>query len=758
MKDTKMKTATHFNARRLVLTLLAIFTTMPIWAQLNGNGTETEPYLINNASDWNTFTSLINDKGEGLTAFYRLTDDITLGTSDEPLTTVVGTKDRRFSGTLDGDSHTIHIYMVRTDNYAALFGVTDGATIQNLNVDGTIITDHKFAAGFVAWADNTKKSTNIINCISSVNIHCDDIVQIVVAGKPFDCTHGGLVGQNEHGTTNFVHCMFNGSIVDSKPNKTANKCTGFIGWVNNRVTYTDCIMAGVIDVKANTSTFKNSMATFHRLDSKASCSFDDNTYYINDYSFDESCEQGKAAYKEAPENTISKVYYDVNDNPRYVPGAEIKDDVVTYDGQTLTEGTDYVIEIVNTTEDNKKIYKGINNYGGEYSMDIDPTYTLNVTIWNAEKKSGWYAIASPVEGQTFATTNHLTSKAKHNIYRYNEEDRMWEEYRNEANLFNSFENGRGYIFRTEDVNESLGFNGTVNTGDIKCKLSYNEKTDKLSGFNLIGNPYIHDIYKSVAIPNDMLISGYCYLTVDGAWVYKTDSEAIPAGTAIMVQTVADNKGDMVITMIDTDVPPTAKRSNDEIWFTVKNNDYSDVAHVEFTEGTGFNKLAHQNENVPMLYIKHNGENFASANLDDDIEAINLSFEAKTMGRYTLSLNANGNFSYLHLIDRMTGEDVDMLLEDEYSFIASGNDNADRFIVRLSYNNDNQTFENEKFAWQNGSDIIVKGEGNLQVFDMAGRMVINTMVSGEQAINDLNNGVYVFRMVNDGVKTQKIVVR
>ena len=52
-------------------------------------------------------------------------------------------------------------------------------------------------------------------------------------------------------------------------------------------------------------------------------------------------------------------------------------------------------------------------------MDIDPTYTLNVTIWNAEKKSGWYAIASPVEGQTFATTNHLTSKAKHNIYRYN---------------------------------------------------------------------------------------------------------------------------------------------------------------------------------------------------------------------------------------------------------------------------------------------------------------------------------------------------
>jgi len=87
--------------------------------------------------------------------------------------------------------------MNRKANYAAPFGVTCGATIKNLHVDGTIVTDHKFAAGIVAYSNNIgNQTTRIINCISSVYINCDNIVT-VNASKPNDCTHGGLVGQNE---------------------------------------------------------------------------------------------------------------------------------------------------------------------------------------------------------------------------------------------------------------------------------------------------------------------------------------------------------------------------------------------------------------------------------------------------------------------------------------------------------------------------------------------------------------------------------
>ena len=756
MKAQKMKTATHIFAGRLAMTLLAIFATMPLWAQLSGKGTADSPYLINNAGDWKTFTDNVNN-GIGTSAYYKLTSDIALGTKDEPLDTVVGTDNKFFRGNFDGDYHTINIIMDRKEKYAAPFGVTDGATISNLKVTGTITTTNKFAGGIIAYANNKSgKSTNLINCRSSIHIICDGI-ETVITHKPYDCTHGGLVGQNETGTLNFENCIFDGWIKDFSDEKRANKCTGFVAWVNNTVNYTNCVMAGTLDVKPNDDDLKNSMANYHRLANNAKAYFHGNCYYLIDYTYPGLAEQGVQAYTEAPENTISGVY-NAENKTYYVPGAVIDDDVVTFYGWTLTKGTDYVVGKVSTSADNKMVYKGINNYGGAYAKDVPPTYQINVTTWDASTKTGWYAISSPVDGQTFATTNHLTLAAKHNIYRYDEEQRMWQEYRNEANLFDSFENGRGYIYRTEENGGTIGFNGETNSGDVKCALSYNEKTDHMSGLNLIGNPYTHDIYKSVAIPNDMLSNGYCYLTVNGTWVYKADTESIPAGTAVMVQATAESKGDRTIILKDTDKAPTSKRGGDEIWFTVNNQEYSDVAHVEFGEGLGFNKINHQNDEAPMLYVKHNGEKFASANLNEETQVFDLSFEAKTMGKYTLSFNADGSFDYLHLIDRMTGEDVDMLIEDEYSFISSDNDNADRFIVKMSNNATSNYSVTDVFAWQSGNEIVVKGEGELQVFDMAGRLTTSTTIRGEETINGLSNGVYVFRMIGNEVKTQKVVVR
>lgn len=755
MIDNIMKTTTHFSARRLVMTLLALLcTTVTSWAQLNGEGTKASPYLINNEDDWTTFTSNINS-GVDATAYYKLTRDITLGNDINPITTVVGdVKNKPFSGTFDGDYHTIHINMYRETAYAALFGVTVGATIKNLKVDGTINTSNKFAGAFLAY--NNGSTTKITNCISSVHIICDNIVT-VDPNKPYDCTHGGFAGQNESGSLRFENCIFDGSITDSKKVKTANKCTGFVGWVNNQVYYTNCTMAGVIDVKPNDESLNNSIATFHRLAKTAKANFEGDSYYVIDYTYSGLPVQGVPALTEAPKNTISRVYIEDRCN-YYVPGAEISNDKVTYYGWTLTQGTDYLINIVSTSADNKMVYKGINEYGGSFSKDVDPTYQLNVTTWDASAKTGWHAISSPVDHQTFATTNHLTLAEKHNIYRYDESKRQWQEYRNEANIFNEFENSRGYIYRTEENGGNIGFNGTVNTGNVDCELSYTEKSDNLAGFNLIGNPYMHDIYKSVAIPNEKLSDGYCILTVEGTWEYKTDDIAIPAGTAIMVQANEQTKGDYIITLTDTDMAPASKDSNNEIWFTVKNNEYSDVAHVEFKKGNGFNKMPHYNDVAPMLYINKEGKGFASANMNDDVKLINLSLEVKQMSRYTLSFKANGNFNYLHLIDRMTGNDIDMLIEDEYSFVSSSSDNADRFIVKLSNDVTSTGSMSDSFAWQNGSEIIIDGQGQLQIFDITGRMLSTMTINGQQSIDALSTGIYVFRMIGETIKTQKIIVK
>ena len=63
---------------------------------------------------------------------------------------------------------------------------------------------------------------------------------------------------------------------------------------------------------------------------------------------------------------------------------------------------------------------------------------------------------------------------------------------------------------------------------------------------------------------------------------------------------------------------------------------------------------------------------------------------------------------------------------------------------------------EIFAYQTGNDIVVSGEGELQVFDVMGRMVMNQRINGVEAVEKPEQtGVYIFRL-ND--KVQKIVVR
>ena len=374
---------------------------------------------------------------------------------------------------------------------------------------------------------------------------------------------------------------------------------------------------------------------------------------------------------------------------------------------------------------------------------------------STETENKWYAIASPVNNQLFEDVEHLVNASndpKHNIYRYDEENIEWEEYRDDANIFNSFANGRGYLFRTMDGSPMIEFNGNINVAEVAYTLSYACDNDNFKGFNLIGNPFTHNIYKGTgaAIINEYLEDGFYSLSTDGAWVPATDNDTpIAPAQGILVQATASEE----ITIANTTADGSSKAGDDQIMFKVENSDYSDVAYVLFKEGHGLNKVEHRNAEIQMLYIINDDENFAIADMSGNTEAINLGFEAKTMGKYTLSLNARGNFAYMHLIDKLTGEDVDMLVENEYSFIGSPSDNANRFIVRLEYAENTEV--SETFAYQSGNDIIVIGEGELQVFDVMGRMVATQYVSDVETINVNAQGVYIMKL---NEKIQKIVVR
>lgn len=371
----------------------------------------------------------------------------------------------------------------------------------------------------------------------------------------------------------------------------------------------------------------------------------------------------------------------------------------------------------------------------------------------------WYAISSSVNNPEITTrTNLITgteSPNRYDLYRYDEENSTWENYKADHEDFTTLENGRGYLYRNES-DMAITYTGNVNTS-AKYTVTA-ENGGRYNGFNLIGNPYTHVIYKGGAFANSVangytLANGYYRLKTDGEWEAGADNvDAINPNEGFLVEAI--NGGE--ITIYNTTA--TTRYNNDYLRFTVANGDYEDVAYAMFDKGVGLSKINHRNANIPMLYINQNGTDYAIATMDDDIKSFNLNFKAMTMGKYTLSYKANGEYNYLHVINRITGEDVDMLLEGEYTFVATPNDNDSRFIVRLSYLPDYSEGADDVFAYQNGNDILVSGEGELQIFDVTGRNVMTTTINGAETINVSAKGVYIFRLVGTEIKTQKIVIR
>ena len=362
----------------LFLFALTTATTHAKVRTLEGEGTATNPFKIENATDWETFTQAINLVGGNyLTAYYELTDDITLGSAQNPVTTVIGTDANRFQGHLDGRNHTITVTMSRTEEHAALFGVVDGATFMNLTVDGTITSTKKYIAAFAAYANNTTNVTSFVNCTSNVTIDCQ------VAG---DGSIGGFLGQNEKGTTNFENCIFTGSITGVAKTEKAG---GFINWSgdgNCKVNYINCVMAGTIGVSKNVATFNRGNAKVTHTNS---------IYCIN---YGGIPKQGARQAVTTLNNEIGRVYH-VGGTPYYIYIATITgvesttvsysgnvfelNPVVTAGGTTLTEGSDYTFTLQKKSGDSyvdaseikavgeyRVTLEGINDYAGTYVATI----------------------------------------------------------------------------------------------------------------------------------------------------------------------------------------------------------------------------------------------------------------------------------------------------------------------------------------------------------------------------------------------------
>ncbi len=381
---------------------------------------------------------------------------------------------------------------------------------------------------------------------------------------------------------------------------------------------------------------------------------------------------------------------------------------------------------------------------------------------------GWYTISSPLvkDVELSDVKDLIPTTNDYDLYRYDEPTSYWENIKDATNNFTTFESGRGYLYANKhDV--TISFVGEIN-GESK---SYNlSKTDgiNLSGFHLIGNPFTHNIYKGAdaAIDDENLVEGYYTLSNSGAWeVNVSNDRPIAPCQSILVKTIKPCE----IVVNKTDHLPLQRIKDEEMLMVkVSNKDYEDKAYISFGNGYGLEKINHQNKDIPMVYSPIDNVNYALAILDSDVQEIPLSFVAKTMGEYTISINSdNKMFESVYLIDNMTGHKTNMLIGD-YTFVATVNDTPNRFVIKLSESVtlSEHYCNSDRFAYVNNGRLIlndVYDDAMLDVYDIMGRKVACDFVKGTDEsysveFDDVKTALYIIKISDKkGVRIQKIIL-
>lgn len=403
-------------------------------------------------------------------------------------------------------------------------------------------------------------------------------------------------------------------------------------------------------------------------------------------------------------------------------------------------------------------------YVDDITVEIPTSnFTKDITAYTQGSKDHYYLVASPIGTVSpEEVTNMLANNYDLYYFDQSAEDGLeWINYRSEANDGGGFnlQPGKGYLYANNE-NVTLSFTGVPYNGNGQFDLTYDENAS-LKGWNLIGNPY-----PTIALLDNM---SYYRLNPNGnALNATTENTPVAAMEGVFVQvTEANQKANFVVVTNNGEPSKVAKLNiNVTQGRATSSATTLDNAIVRFDNGSTLGKFQ-LNPNHTKVYIPQGGKDYAIVRSATQGE-MPVNFKAEKNGSYTLNVSAeNMGMHYLHLIDNMTGADVDLLSDPNYSFEAKTTDYASRFRLVFEANENGTSTSSATFAFYNGNNWVISnpstGSGSdatLQVIDVMGRILKSETLNGNAEIN-LNQpaGIYMLRLIDgENVKTQKIVVR
>lgn len=398
------------------------------------------------------------------------------------------------------------------------------------------------------------------------------------------------------------------------------------------------------------------------------------------------------------------------------------------------------------------------------------TFTKNITAYTPDSKDHYYLIASPIGTVSPENVTNMLSN-NYDLYRFNQSATAndqgitleWENYKQEGDNYHfNLELGKGYLYSNSgngsEVPVTLTFTGTPIESTTHNITLVKDNNAEFSGWNLIGNPFAeHAAY--IGRP-------FYVMNENGTEILAQPvSRGIDPMEGVFVIATGNNEP---LTFSTTEPTKTSKalilnlsgpsvlRQNQDLWTAI-----IDRAILSFDEGQQLPKFQ-LNANSTKVYISKDSQDYAVV-CCDNMGEMPVNFKAAQNGSYSINVNTEGTkMAYLHLIDNMTGADVDMLQSTSYSFEARTTDYTSRFKLVFVSNEDDASTSSATFAFNSNGSWVIANDGiaTLQVIDLNGRILSSQQIEGctETHINAAA-GIYMIRLVSgNDIKVQKIAIK
>jgi hypothetical protein len=303
-----------------------------------------------------------------------------------------------------------------------------------------------------------------------------------------------------------------------------------------------------------------------------------------------------------------------------------------------------------------------------------------------EGNGGWVFIASPVAGSIapsevhnlFPSADETTDD--YDLYHFNQAAELeWENWKATATEndpdFTTLANGQGYLYATKNT-KTLVFTGPFITDaeSVAVGLEY-DATDDHKCWNLVGNPFADTAY----VDHDFYV-----MNALGSEIIAAERDYVNPMEGIFVKAEGEYDDTMIFSLQAPCKGQSSKPKHEQMVINLSRDRGSVIDRAIVRMGEGQTQPKFQiNRNSTKLYIPQGGTDYAIITSNGQGE-LPLNFKAETDGTYTLSFNAEEvSFSYLHLIDNLTGADVDLLASPTYTFTAKTTDYESRFKLVFS---------------------------------------------------------------------------